>query len=162
MWSTAVYGVTSACFAFSHQYLIASALLVIGGVANLAALSITQTVVQLRAPRDKRGQVIGVFGMSANGLRLGSGFTVGILGTVLGAARLARPERGDHVRGHRYGRGRYLALGPRKPAGADAGLAAAQAEAAPGPALPGDSRWSAASPRCRKTGEEPGGRRTGI
>jgi MFS family permease len=84
VWSTAVYGVTSACFAFTHQYLIASALLVVGGVANLAALSITQTVVQLRAPRDKRGQVIGVYGMSANGLRLGSGFTVGILGTALG------------------------------------------------------------------------------
>jgi MFS family permease len=84
LWSTAVYAVTSALFAFSHQYLVAAALLVAGGVANLAALSITQTVVQLRAPRDKRGQVIGVYGMSANGLRLGSGFTVGIAGTALG------------------------------------------------------------------------------
>jgi MFS family permease len=84
VWSTAVYGVTSAVFAFSHQYLIASALLVIGGVANLAALSITQTVVQLLAPREKRGQVVGVYGMAANGLRIGSGFTVGILGAALG------------------------------------------------------------------------------
>jgi MFS family permease len=84
VWSTALYGATSAVFAFSHQYLIASLLLVIGGVANLAALSITQTVVQLRAPREKRGQVIGVYGMAANGLRIGSGFTVGLLGVVLG------------------------------------------------------------------------------
>ncbi len=84
VWSTAVYGVTSAVFAFSHQYLIASLLLVIGGVANLAALSITQTVVQLLAPREKRGQVVGVYGMSANGLRIGSGFTVGLMGAALG------------------------------------------------------------------------------
>jgi MFS family permease len=84
VWSTAVYGVTSAAFAFSHQYLIASLLLVIGGVANLAALSITQTVVQLLAPREKRGQVVGVYGMSANGLRIGSGFTVGLMGAALG------------------------------------------------------------------------------
>jgi len=84
VWSTAVYGVTSAVFAFTHQYLIASLLLVAGGVANLAALSITQTVVQLLAPRDKRGQVVGVYGMAANGLRIGSGFTVGLLGAALG------------------------------------------------------------------------------
>jgi hypothetical protein len=84
LWSTAVYGVTSAAFAFSHQYMISAVLLIIGGVANLAALSITQTVVQLLAPRGKRGQVIGVYGMSANGLRIGSGFTVGILGAALG------------------------------------------------------------------------------
>jgi len=84
VWSTAIYGVTSAVFAFSHQYLIASVLLVVGGVANLAALSITQTVVQLLAPREKRGQVVGVYGMAANGLRIGSGFTVGILGEALG------------------------------------------------------------------------------
>jgi len=84
VWSTAVYGVTSAVFAFTHQYLIASLLLVVGGVANLAALSITQTVVQLLAPREKRGQVVGVYGMAANGLRIGSGFTVGLLGAALG------------------------------------------------------------------------------
>jgi hypothetical protein len=82
--STAVYGVTSAAFAFTHQYLIAAALLIAGGIANLAALSITQTVVQLLAPREKRGQVVGVYAMSANGLRIGSGLTVGLLGTALG------------------------------------------------------------------------------
>ncbi|HTU76369.1 MAG TPA: MFS transporter [Trebonia sp.] len=84
VWSTAIYGVTSAVFAFSHQYLVASVLLVVGGIASLAALSITQTVVQLLAPREKRGQVVGVYGMAASGLRIGSGFTVGILGAALG------------------------------------------------------------------------------
>ena len=54
------------------------------GVANLAAMSITQTVVQLRAPREKKGQVIGVYGVAANGMRMGSGFTVGLLGAVVG------------------------------------------------------------------------------
>jgi MFS family permease len=59
-------------------------MLVLGGMANLAALSITQTVVQLLAPPEKRGQMIGVYGMSANGLRIGSGFTVGILAEATG------------------------------------------------------------------------------
>ena len=64
--------------------MVAALLLVIGGVANLAAMSITQTVVQLRAPREKRGQVIGLYGVGANGMRIGSGFTVGLFGAVVG------------------------------------------------------------------------------
>jgi len=84
LWSTAIYGVTSAAFAFSHDYVVAALLLVLGGVANLATMSITQTVVQLLAPREKRGQVIGLYGVGANGLRLGSGFTVGFFGAVVG------------------------------------------------------------------------------
>ncbi len=84
LWATLGYGATTTVFAFSHQYLIASVLLIVGGVAALAAQSITQTVVQLRAPREKRGQVVGVYGMAANGLRIGSGFTVGILGAAIG------------------------------------------------------------------------------
>jgi MFS family permease len=77
LWTTLVYGATSAFFALSHDYLIAAPLLIIGGIANLAALSITQTVVQLRAPREKKGQVIGVYGVGANGMRIDGGFTVG-------------------------------------------------------------------------------------
>jgi MFS family permease len=84
LWSTAVYGATSVGFAFSHSLAVAVPLLVVGGVANLAALSITQTVVQLLAPREKRGQVVGVYGVGANGMKIGSGFTVGIFGAVVG------------------------------------------------------------------------------
>ena len=84
VWSTAVYGLSSALFALSHDYVVAALLLVIGGVANLAAMSVTQTVVQLRAPREKRGQVIGLYGVGANGMRIGSGFTVGLFGAVVG------------------------------------------------------------------------------
>jgi MFS family permease len=84
LWSTAVYGASTIFFALSHDYLIAAPLLVIGGIANLAALSITQTVVQLRAPADKKGQVIGVYGVGANGMRIGSGLTVGFFGAAVG------------------------------------------------------------------------------
>ncbi len=66
-----------------RPYLFGAAL-VVGGVANLAAMSIGQTVVQLLAPPTERGRVIGVYGMSANGLRAGSGFTVGLLGAAVG------------------------------------------------------------------------------
>jgi MFS family permease len=82
--STAVYGVTTLFFALSHSYPLAVGLLVIGGIANLASMSITQTVVQLLAPPADRGRVIGLYGVSANGLRAGSGFTVGLLGAVIG------------------------------------------------------------------------------
>jgi hypothetical protein len=84
LWSTVVYGASTVFFAVSHYYLVAAPLLVIGGIANLAALSITQTVTQLRAPREKKGQVIGVYSTGANGMRIGSGFTVGLFGAVIG------------------------------------------------------------------------------
>jgi MFS family permease len=82
--STAIYGVSSLFFAMTASYPIALALLVIGGVANLASMSIGQTVVQLLAKPADRGRVIGVYNVSANGLRAGSGFTVGLLGAAVG------------------------------------------------------------------------------
>jgi hypothetical protein len=57
---------------------------VVGGAANLASMSISQTVVQLRAPAADRGRVIGLYGVSANGLRAGSGFGVGLAGAAIG------------------------------------------------------------------------------
>ena len=82
--STLVYGASTLVFAVTTSYPLALVALVVGGVANLASMSIAQTVVQLLAPPDERGRVIGVYGMSANGLRAGSGFTVGLLGAVVG------------------------------------------------------------------------------
>jgi MFS family permease len=84
VWTTAVYGLSTVWFAYAHNWLLAALLLVIGGVCNLAAMSITQTVVQLLAPRAKRGQVVGVYGVAANGLRMGSGVTVGFFGGLVG------------------------------------------------------------------------------
>jgi MFS family permease len=82
--STGIYGLTSLFFAVTGSYALAVVALVIGGVANLASMSIGQTVVQLRANPADRGKVIGVYGVAANGLRAGSGFTVGLLGSVVG------------------------------------------------------------------------------
>jgi len=82
--STAVYGLSTVAFAATGNYPLAVALLIVGGVANLASMSIGQTVVQLLAPPADRGRVIGVYGMSANGLRAGSGVTVGLFGAVVG------------------------------------------------------------------------------
>jgi MFS family permease len=129
MWSTAIYGVSSALFAFSHNYVVAALLLVVGGVANLAAMSITQTVVQLLAPREQRGQVVGLYGVGANGLRLGSGITVGFFGAVvglrvsLGVSALAMVVCTAIVAG-------YLALGTRRRVTVASQLAEEQAEVA--------------------------------
>jgi MFS family permease len=82
--ATALYGICSLAFAATGNYPLAIALLVVGGAGNLASMSIGQTVVQLRAPGADRGRVIGVYGVAANGLRAGSGFTVGLLGAAVG------------------------------------------------------------------------------
>ncbi|WP_225446969.1 MFS transporter [Streptacidiphilus sp. PB12-B1b] len=82
--STAVYGLTVLVFAVTSSYLLALLMLLVSGVANLASMSIGQTVVQLRAPAADRGRIVGLYGVSANGLRAGSGFTVGLLGAAVG------------------------------------------------------------------------------
>ena len=43
-----------------------------------------QTLVQLNAPPDKRGRVIGLFNMASLGLRAFSGISVGLLGSLIG------------------------------------------------------------------------------
>ena len=85
--STGVYGLSTLLFAVSTSYPLSVLLLVVGGVANLASMSIGQTLVQLLAPPADRGRVIGVYGMSTNGLRFGSGITVGLFGAVVGIHR---------------------------------------------------------------------------
>jgi MFS family permease len=82
--ATALYGLASLGFAATRSYLIAVPMLFVAGITNLAATSVGQTVVQLRAPAAERGQVVGVYNVAANGLRAGSGLTVGALGAVMG------------------------------------------------------------------------------
>lgn len=43
-----------------------------------------QTPVQLNAPPDKRGRVIGLFNMASLGLRAFSGISVGVVGSMIG------------------------------------------------------------------------------
>ena len=71
-------------FARSNTYALAIALLFVAGFVELSFNSMAQTLVQLNAPADMRGRVIGVFSMSALGFRTFSGLSVGLLGSVIG------------------------------------------------------------------------------
>jgi MFS family permease len=84
IWCTVVYGLAMAAFAISRDYALSLTLLFIGGIANLASSSMSQAMVQLLAPPDMRGRIIGVYHMSASGLRAGSGLTIGVLGGFIG------------------------------------------------------------------------------
>jgi MFS family permease len=71
-------------FAAATSYPLALALLFVAGILNLAFLSMAQTLVQLLAPAHLRGRLIGLFAMSSMGLRAFSGFTVGVMGAIVG------------------------------------------------------------------------------
>jgi MFS family permease len=58
--------------------------LFVSGALNLAFYSTAQTIVQLQAPVDLRGRLIGLFSMSIYGLRAFSGVTVGVIGGLIG------------------------------------------------------------------------------
>jgi MFS family permease len=82
LWCCAIGG-----FAASATYPLALVCLFAAGFLELSFNSMAQTLVQLNAPNDMRGRVIGFFGMSGIGLRAFSGATVGIGGSVLGIHR---------------------------------------------------------------------------
>jgi MFS family permease len=84
MVATGVMALAMIGFALSTNYLLSLALLVAAGVCNLASTSIGQTLVQLLAPAEQRGRVVGVYNMSSSGLRAGSGITIGVLGSFVG------------------------------------------------------------------------------
>ncbi|HWO41747.1 MAG TPA: MFS transporter [Candidatus Eisenbacteria bacterium] len=71
-------------FALSYNYYLSLALLFCAGVLNLAFYSMAQTIVQLMAPTQLRGRLIGLFSMASMGLRAFSGVTVGVLGGLIG------------------------------------------------------------------------------
>jgi MFS family permease len=71
-------------FALVSSYEFALALLFMAGFLELSFNSMAQALVQLSAPESIRGRVIGVFSMAANGMRTFSGFTVGMLGGLIG------------------------------------------------------------------------------
>ncbi len=70
-------------FALVHSYPLALLFLFMAGFFELSFSSMTQTIVQLNAPSEIRGRVLGLFNMSSGGLRAFSGITVGLLGSVL-------------------------------------------------------------------------------
>jgi len=71
-------------FALVRVYPLALALLFVAGFLELSFSAMTQTLVQLNAPGPIRGRVIGLFNMSALGLRAFSGVTVGLVGQMIG------------------------------------------------------------------------------
>jgi MFS family permease len=79
-----LWSVSLATFALSSSYPLAIAALFAAGFLELAFGAMAQTLVQLQAPVEIRGRVIGVFAMSALGMRMFSGITVGLMGEVVG------------------------------------------------------------------------------
>jgi MFS family permease len=79
LWCLALAG-----FAATSTYVLALILLFAAGVFELAFSAMAQTLVQLNAPAASRGRVIGLFNMSALGLRAFAGLTVGLGGSAIG------------------------------------------------------------------------------
>jgi hypothetical protein len=73
-----------ASFAMARNYVLALGLLFIAGFFELSFSSMAQTLVQINAPATIRGRVIGLFNMSALGMRAFSGITVGLAGSLVG------------------------------------------------------------------------------
>ncbi|HEY7165436.1 MAG TPA: MFS transporter [Candidatus Binatia bacterium] len=71
-------------FAFSSNYYLSVALLFFAGILNLSFYSTAQSIVQLLSPNHLRGRLIGLFTMSAFGLRAFSGVTIGVVGGLIG------------------------------------------------------------------------------
>ncbi len=79
LWCVAV-----AAFAGVAYYPLALALLFVAGFLDLAFESMAQALVQIHSPAELRGRVIGLYQMSANGLRAFSGITIGMGGSLIG------------------------------------------------------------------------------
>ncbi|MDE3074492.1 MAG: MFS transporter [Chloroflexota bacterium] len=82
--AAAIWGVTTAGFAVTHNLAAAVIFLLLGGAAQLAFNSIAQTIVQLQAPAELRGRLIGAFMMAQLGFKAGSGVSVGVVGGAVG------------------------------------------------------------------------------
>ena len=79
-----VWSITIVAFAAAPAYSIALVTLFLAGGLNLAFSAMAQTLVQLEAPPQERGRVLGLFNMAQLGLRVGSGVTVGVWGAWIG------------------------------------------------------------------------------
>lgn len=79
-----VWAASILVFAITPLYAVAVLALFVGGALNIGFTSMAQAYVQLEAPPARRGRVVGLFTMSWQGLRVGSGVTVGLLGAVIG------------------------------------------------------------------------------
>jgi MFS family permease len=71
-------------FASTRSYPLALALLLLAGFFELSFSSMAQALVQLNAPAQLRGRVIGLFNTASLGMRTFAGFTVGLSGSWIG------------------------------------------------------------------------------
>lgn len=78
-WSMALLG-----FAMTGNYYAALLLLFAAGFFELSFNAMAQTLVQINAPLDMRGRVVGLFNMASLGLRAFGGVTVGLAGQAVG------------------------------------------------------------------------------
>ena len=79
LWCAAIAG-----FAVATSYPLALALLFSTGFLELSFNSMAQSLVQLNAPVELRGRVLGLFNMASLGLRAFSGVSIGLLGSLVG------------------------------------------------------------------------------
>ena len=79
-----LWGGALAVFALVNSYWLALGFLLAAGFLELSFNAMAQSLVQLDAPPDKRGRVIGLFNMASLGLRAFSGIAVGVLGSLIG------------------------------------------------------------------------------
>jgi MFS-type transporter involved in bile tolerance (Atg22 family) len=79
LWCVALGG-----FALADSYPLALLCLFAAGFLELSFNSMSQALIQLNAPNELRGRVIGVYSMASLGARTFSGVSVGIVGGVIG------------------------------------------------------------------------------
>jgi MFS family permease len=79
LWCISIAG-----FAAATSYPIAVALMFVSGFLFLAYGAMIQGLIQLEAPPQLRGRLIGLYYLSNNGLRAFSGITVGVAGALIG------------------------------------------------------------------------------
>ena len=79
-----LWAVALCAFALNRSYPVALALLFCAGFLELSFSSMVQTIVQMNAPNEIRGRVLGLFNMASLGLRAFSGICVGLIGSQIG------------------------------------------------------------------------------
>ena len=74
-------------FALTTSYPLAVALMFCAGFVELSYNSMNQTLVQIHAPAQIRGRVLGLFSMAQVGLRAFAGVSIGVVGSGIGIHR---------------------------------------------------------------------------